>query len=503
MRVGKCRFPWHSQLVTRNSQAAVFLVGTNTNGVWYGCALARGKVVTLGEASFDETNGGTAVNDVILAGDFVGVELETLGGKYAPGECGLTATITALLTGGQDQIYNGECGAISSLVVNSSGFAAWLESTGEPTFTPINDVACPTATLCVAVDQDGNYLTTSNPTGGYGAWTVAPGAAGAAEGVACPSVNLCVSVGGSSIGTSTNPAAGSRSWTVGQVPGPALPGSGLFDVTCVTSALCVAVGDHSIATTTDPAGGASTWTATTLSGSHDLFGVACPSVSLCVVADGASGGYLLTSTNPTGGSSAWTTTQIPGAGSFLGGVSCPSVSLCVADNAGGQIATSTNPTGGPTAWTLANINGGFLTRTACPTTSMCITGSLGGLAWSTNPTGGAAAWSHASLNGGNGFVGIACPSMTLCVAVSNTGDAASSTDPTGGPSTWTDTLIDGPSCAVNTPCITEQLYAHDDQGTRIVDTTGPGSPTSIANIALTGDQLTWTRDGTPRSATLN
>ena len=503
MRAGKCRFPWQSQRVTRNSQAAVFLVGTNTNGEWYGCALARGKVLALGGASFDENNGGTAVNDVILAGDFVGVELETLGGKYAPGECGLTATITALVTGAQNQIYNGECGALSSLVVNSSGFAAWLASTGETTFTPVNDVACPSVTLCVAVDQDGNYLTTSNPTGGYGAWTVAPGAAGAAEGVACPSVNLCVSVGGSSIGTSTDPAAGAGSWTVGQVPGHALPGSGLFDVTCATSALCVAVGDHSIATTTDPAGGAGTWTATTLSGSHDLFGVACPSVSLCVVADAAAGSYLLTSTNPTSGPSAWTTTQVPGADGFLDGASCPSVSLCVVEDGSGQIATSTNPTGGSGAWTVANIDGGFLSRTACPTTSLCVTGSLDGLAWSTNPTGGPTAWNHASLNGGNGYVGIACPSTTLCVAVSNTGHAATSTDPSGGASTWTDTLIDGPSCAVNTPCIAQQLYAHDDQGTSIFDTTGPGSSNSIANITLTGDQLTWTHNGTPRSATLN
>jgi hypothetical protein len=503
VRVGECRFPWHSHLVTRDSQAAVFLVGTDTTGVWYGCALARGKVLTLGGSSFDENNGGTAVNDVILAGGFVAVELETLGGKYDSDECGLTAMVTALGTSAQDQIYSGDCGGISSLVLNSSGFTAWLASTGETTFTPLNDVACPSVTLCVAVDQDGHYLTTSSPTGGYGAWTVTPGVAGPAQGIACPSVNLCVSAGGSSIGTSTDPAAGSGSWTVGQVPGPALPGSGLFDVTCATSALCAAVGDHSIATTTDPAGGASTWTAATLSGTHDMFGVACPSVSLCVVADGASGGYLLTSTNPTGGSSAWTTTPIPGAENFLGGVSCPSVSLCVADNAGGQIATSTNPTGGPTAWKLANINGGFLTRTACPTTSLCVTGSLDGLAWSTNPTGGPTAWNHATLNDGNGYIGIACPSTTLCVAVSSNGHAASSIDPTGGPSTWTDALIDGPSCAVNTPCITEQLYAHDDQGTSVLDTAGPGSSNSIANITLTGDQLTWTHDGTPHSATLH
>jgi hypothetical protein len=89
------------------------------------------------------------------------------------------------------------------------------------------------------------------------------------------------------------------------------------------------------------------------------------------------------------------------------------------------------------------------------------------------------------------------------VAVSSSGDAASSTNPTDGPSTWTDTLIDGPACALNTPCITQQLYAHDDEGTSVLDTTGPGNVPSIANVNLTGDQLTWTHYGTARSATLS
>ena len=33
-------------------------------------------------------------------------------------------------------------------------------------------VSCPSATLCVAVDNDGNAITSTNPTGGAGAWTV-------------------------------------------------------------------------------------------------------------------------------------------------------------------------------------------------------------------------------------------------------------------------------------------------------------------------------------------
>lgn len=500
LRYGSCEFPANATLLTQDGQAALAMVGTTSTGQWYGCASATGHVWSLGSAHWDSFDGGTGVSDLTLTGDTAGLELETLGGKYEPGLCNSTVTIVDLLTGKRNGVYNGACGSIDGLVVDQNGFAAWHADTGMPTSTALGDVACPSVSLCVATDAAGNVATASDPTGGYGAWTLTPNVGGG--GIACPSVSLCVTVGASSIATSTTPTGGSGAWRVGQVPGPALGGSGLFDVSCPTSRLCVAVGDHSIATSTDPTAGAGTWTATTLPGNAELFGVSCPSASLCVATDGAYGGGLWTSTNPTGGASTWTATNVPGARNFLGSVSCPSVTLCVAVNFAAQIATSTNPAGGSATWRVANINAGFLSRLACPTTSLCISAGLSGLAWSTNPTGGPTAWSHASSPGA-GLNGIACPSTTLCVAVSNTGHALTTTNPTGGLSAWTDALIDGPACALTTRCVSEQLYAFDDHGTRVLDTTGPGSGSAIANIALSGNQLTWTRNGAPNTATLN
>jgi hypothetical protein len=78
--------------------------------------------------------------------------------------------------------------------------------------------------------------------------------------------------------------------------------------------------------------------------------VDCLSASRCVAVD--NNGDVLTSTDPTGGPSAWTFTNVaPYPGANLGkfepngmfGVSCPSVSLCAIAGNEGQIFTSTDP----------------------------------------------------------------------------------------------------------------------------------------------------------------
>ena len=53
--------------------------------------------------------------------------------------------------------------------------------------------------------------------------------------------------------------------------------------------------------------------------------------------------------------------------------------------------------------------------------------------------------------------------------------------------------------------MSEQLYARDDQGTRVLDTAPPGHGNSIGNVALDGDSLmlTWTHDGAQRQLELH
>ena len=238
----------------------------------------------------------------------------------------------------------------------------------------ILSVSCPSVALCVAGDNAGKVLTSTDPTGGLGAWTGSdvdpnpdpPISEPYLYGVSCPAVSLCVAVDyAGNVVVSKAPTAGARArWAVAH-----LAGAGSFNgVSCPSVALCVAVdtsGD--VATTSDPVGRASAWKVQQVdSATFDcdekvpcaasFDGVSCASASLCVAVDDA--GDVVTSTDPTGGPSAWRVTNVaPGtANPFPGGiyaaVSCPSRSLCAAvENMADEVITSTNPTGGPSAWT--------------------------------------------------------------------------------------------------------------------------------------------------------
>jgi hypothetical protein len=227
-------------------------------------------------------------------------------------------------------------------------------------------VSCPTVSFCVAVDDDGDVLTSTNPTGGAGAWSTTPVDPSAGHEdpsslpstVSCPAVSLCVATDDAgSLLTSTNPSGGAGAWTVSRLGGPALSG-----VSCPSASLCVAVAGGDVFTTTDPGGGAGTWTSAVV---YDpgpdylagLIGISCPSVSLCVAIDNV--GHVLTSTNPTGGAGAWSEANVEaGDAGFYGmaAVSCPSAALCVAVDDVGNVLTSTDPAAGANSWSRALVD---------------------------------------------------------------------------------------------------------------------------------------------------
>ena len=253
------------------------------------------------------------------------------------------------------------------------------------------------------------------------------------SGVSCPSVSLCVAVDDAGdVVTSTAPTSGAR-WTIAHVDRghgwqPTLDG-----VSCPSASLCVAVDDAGDAvTSTAPTAGKGHWQIAPVDRDHGpLDGVSCPSVSLCVAVDDA--GDVLTSTDPTGGPGYWSRTHVEdpsGSDDQLDGVSCPSVTLCVAVNFQRQVLTSTNPTGGAAAWRVTPVPGGDglpLDSISCSSPSLCVaTGQDGGLAITTNPTGGERAWVTRSLDAPPLF-GVSCAPGGLCVTVDSNGDAFAST----------------------------------------------------------------------------
>jgi hypothetical protein len=210
-------------------------------------------------------------------------------------------------------------------------------------------VSCPSATLCVATDTVGDVLTSTDPTGGAGAWTVTPVVSGSLSGISCPSVSLCVAsdtVG--NVLTSTDPTGGAGAWTVT----PVVLGS-LSGISCPSDSLCVAVVGTitgvgvagGIVSSTDPTGGAKDWTLARVDGTIAINAISCPSISLCVAADEE--GDVVASTNPTGGAGAWTITRVESDGSSytpLYSVSCASASLCAIGDQQAEVLTSTDPT---------------------------------------------------------------------------------------------------------------------------------------------------------------
>jgi hypothetical protein len=104
----------------------------------------------------------------------------------------------------------------------------------------LHGIACPSSTLCVAVDDDGRVVTSTNPTGGPAEWSAASIGEpfpGSTLGVACTSVSLCMVVGMGGLVYSTNPTAGASAWTKTD----ALAGyTGFFMITCANPTLCLA-----------------------------------------------------------------------------------------------------------------------------------------------------------------------------------------------------------------------------------------------------------------------
>jgi hypothetical protein len=269
-------------------------------------------------------------------------------------------------------------------------------------------VACASPKLCVAVDESGFALTTTNPRGHGGKWSrpfrIDAGPNAPLTGVACPSTKLCVAIDSAgNVITSKHPNGGSRAWSR----------------------------PVHVDTATAPDGGPA-----------GLNGISCPSITLCVAVDGASPANTVSSTTPTLGTTAWKSVAV---GGLLTSINCPSITLCVA--AGSQHYYSTTPTASA-SWHATGIEtaGGVFSDIACPSITLCLASGYGntstGLVTSTlNPKGPGSAWSTASVEPnpptpGSGLIDtIGCMSTSVCIATDSADNAYVSNNPTSG--MWT------------------------------------------------------------------
>ncbi len=298
-------------------------------------------------------------------------------------------------------------------------------------------VSCPSTSFCAAVDYGGKVLTSTDPSGGVGAWSSADiDGQQPLTAISCPSSSLCVAVDeAGNVLSSTNPSGGATAWHSVAVASP-----GPSHVSCPSTNFCAVVESDSVETTSEPSGDATAW--------HSSFigtlpnAISCASPLLCVLGTGF--GDVQTSTDPSAGSSSWSApVEIAApdqlAGEAINALSCLSNNFCVAvdgpfyteiGGSAGDVIVSSNPTGGAAAWGIpAHIAAGLFALT-CPSSSFCATTDLTGSVYvSTSPGGGPSAWTSANVDGTAEFNGISCPAATFCAAVDSAGQVLTATPP--------------------------------------------------------------------------
>ena len=332
------------------------------------------------------------------------------------------------------------------------------------------EVACPSAVLCVAVNNAGGVVVSTHPATGAGSWRVVRGLRVLQLGgtlaqqrtaaqidtmaydLSCPSAHLClIGAAGAerpghvpglpavaSVVYSNDPAAGAPAWhTVSGIDGNA---GQIGSLTCPSAHLCHALENvsdsHGNITaipliTHNPTGPAGGWTRTGGTVANYTEGLACPTRALCVAATGLG---MYASANPLGPAASWRFAMDTNQTGQIDSVACPSAHLCLAapDNAGcipcgaGNDLISTHPAGG--IWRRAAVPTGDL---ACPTTRFCVGIAQGtrhtrqDLVSSANPAGPPRAWHYLSgLNGGTRLRALACASTSFCAAVGDGGEIA-------------------------------------------------------------------------------
>jgi Alpha galactosidase A/Alpha galactosidase C-terminal beta sandwich domain len=288
-------------------------------------------------------------------------------------------------------------------------------------------ISCPSESLCVGVDGEGDALSTSSPTAPSPFWNttaIDPGGR-PLTGVSCAPGGLCVAVDahGNAL-VNHQPAS---SWSPTSIDGAALTG-----VSCPSASLCVAVDEVGDAlTSTNPTAGA--WTLTEIDSGHHLEGVSCPSQSLCVAVDDA--GDVLASIDPAAG--AWRTQRVDFGG--LRGVSCSAAGPCVAVDGAGDALSSADPGAVTATWGLTPIDAVALTSISCAASGVCVAVDARGTALaSDDPASALPAWSESSIDP-EALAGISCLAGGFCMALDTAGNWLSARAPaprvtTGAPS---------------------------------------------------------------------
>jgi hypothetical protein len=194
----------------------------------------------------------------------------------------------------------------------------------------LTGVSCPSASLCVAVDEAGDALRAVKP--GSGAWSREKIDASSLSAVSCSSTGQCVAVdsAGNALASGHN---GEGGW-----PARTIALGELLAVSCSTVAagqpaeLCVASdATGETFSSVDPGAGNATWSVTPVDPGERLTGLSCAASQLCAAVDGR--GDALSSDQPTAALPEWSGPADVDSSNALTSISCLQGGFCLAVDA--------------------------------------------------------------------------------------------------------------------------------------------------------------------------
>ena len=326
----------------------------------------------------------------------------------------------------------GLCAAgIGASAAQAAAPLAWAAPAGSDATSPgplgLTAVSCQSGSLCVAVDDNGNFLSNTAPASG--AWSLSTSINGAAShptGVSCPSAALCFAVDKSGEAYSSTAPATAAAWINGDIDGAIQ----LNAISCPSAALCAAVDNtgHVLVSTAPGTLTALSWPALDIDAANHITAISCPAASLCAAVDSV--GKVLLSATPTVLSS-WKATTLTT--SALTAVSCNASGLCVAVAADGSVyATGNAPSATPT-WSATPIDaaGSPLSAVSCTDAGLCVMVDHAGNALeSDNPAAGPPVWTSTAIDTApHPLTAVSCLSAGFCAATDSVGDTLAATLP--------------------------------------------------------------------------
>jgi hypothetical protein len=378
-------------------------------------------------------------------------------------------------------------GVVSTSADAFSSTPSWTDPRSIDPGLDLNDVDCPSATLCVAVDSAGNALVATDPTG---TWTsTAIDAGNDLTRIACRPT-LCAAIDDNHSVVIGTIAAGAVTWAA---PVTIDATHTLTDIACAPTGPCIAGDDAGQAISNpDPAMVASVWTTTAITHAGVNAGavraISCASSTTCGAVD--AGRIFMTQTanapNPT-----WVSHVDPGNADAFVAISCAASTLCVAITPDDFNITNTANAATPTYGTggFTSLFAGDASSVTCVSATACLAAGGGRTAATTNASAAGTTWGYAEAIGQNTLVAGTCASADFCAAVDSQAHLVVSHDASTVTPHWTVTSPFGAGFAPSDlSCLDTSLCFAVSFDGQVALTANPtaGSPTWTTSSVAVG-----------------